>query len=148
MARFLAHLITLVEQPMLHAFLLWHQGNQTGADNAWRLSGAAMLYGTALVRRGALSGKVPVPGPIPMAVMAKSPSVAFDADMVLVRQCAALGRDAAGAEQDEAMSRLCHRIADDCDLIAAMEIDQEFPAVFGRSPVFESFAATRDKHLN
>ena len=54
---------------------------------------------------------------------------------------------AATAHADEAMARLCVRIADDCELIANMEMDEEFPAVFGRSPVFESFATTRERHL-
>jgi bacterioferritin (cytochrome b1) len=148
MAAFLARLIALVEQPMLHAFLLWHLGNRVGADNAWRLSGAAMLYGTALVRRGALNNIIPTPGPIPAVRMAKHPSEAFDADMALVRQCSVLGRDAASAEEDEETARICHRIADDCNLIADMKMDEKFPAVFGRSPAFESFATTRERHLN
>jgi hypothetical protein len=148
MAEFLAHLIALVELPMLHAFLHWRLGNRVAADNAWRLSGAAMLYGAALVRRGAQSGKVPTPGPIPEARMAATPSKAFHADIELVIHCASLGRGAAGAAPDEAMARLCNRVADDCHLIAGMEMDRDFPAEFGRSPVFESFAATRAKHLS
>jgi bacterioferritin (cytochrome b1) len=147
MAELLAHLIALIEQAMLHAFLLWHLGHRNGADNAWRLSGAAMLYGTAIVRRGALMNALPTPASSSPVEMAASPSDAFDADMVLVKRCADLARTAAEEEDDEATSRLCLRVADDCDLIANMEMDQDFPAVFGRSPVFESFAATRDRHL-
>jgi hypothetical protein len=64
------------------------------------------------------------------------------------KRCADLGRSAAEAGEDGVTRRLCLRIADDCDLIADMEMDQEFPAVFGRSPVFESFVATRDRHLS
>lgn len=147
MAKFLAYLIALVEQAMLHAFLLWHFGHRNGADNSWRLSGAAMLYGTALIRRRALMNSVPTPASIPPVQMAANPSDAFDADMVLVKRCADLARIAAKKEGDEGTSHLYLRVADDCDLIANMEMDQDFPAVFGRSPVFENFAATRERHL-
>jgi bacterioferritin (cytochrome b1) len=149
LAEFLAHLIALVEQPMLHAFLLWHLGDRTGADDAWRLSGAAMLYGTALVKRGAAKNHVPTPATIPGVRMAASQSEVLAADIALVKRCASLAREAAKAETAEnaAMGRLCIRIADDCDLIADMNLGEDFPAVFGRSPAFESFATTRDRHL-
>lgn len=148
LAAFLAHLIALIEQPMLHAFVLWQQGNRTAADNAWRLSGAAMLYGTSLVRRGVLINAIPTPATIPSVRMAANLSEAFETDILLVRRCAELGRHAAEAEENNATQRLCNRIVDDCNLIAAMDKDDEFPAAFGRSPVFESFAETRERHLN
>lgn len=148
LARFLAHLIALIEQPMLHAFLHWRLDNRAAADNAWRLSGAAMLYAAALVRRGTQSETVLTPGPIPATRMAETPSEAFHNDLELVKRCASLGRDAAGAGPNEVVAWLCNRVADDCDLIAGMEMNRDFPAEFGRSPVFESFEATRAKHLS
>lgn len=150
LAEFLAHLIALVEQPMLHAFSLWHAGDRASADNAWRLSGAAMLYGTALIRRGAAKDRVPVPAHIPGVRMAANASEGLADDLVLVKQCADLGRAAAEVEarQDAAMGRLCIRIADDCELISDMKPDREFLAIFGRSPAFESFGTTRDRHLS
>lgn len=147
MAEFLAHLVALVEQPMLHAFFLWHGGNPSAADNAWRLSGAAMLYGTAIVRHGASQGRVPTPATIPAVGMATSAEDAFDRDISLVTTCMDLGRRAAEAQADDATARLCVRIANDCQLISDMKMDQTFPAQFGRSQVFESFAATRERHL-
>jgi hypothetical protein len=106
-----------------------------------------MLYETAIVRRAALANAIPEPSRIDPVEMAASPSEAFERDISLARNCAHSGRIAAEQEEDEAMRRLCLRIAEDCDLIADMEINQDFPAVFGRSPVFESFAATREKHV-
>ena len=147
MGVFIAHLIALVEQAMLHAFLFRHLGRGAEADNAWRLSGAAMLYGTALVRRGAASNTVPTPARIPAVRIAATPNDAFEADMSLVRRCANLGRGAAEAEASESMQRVCIRIVGDCDLIAGMRMTDDFPAVFGRSSVFESFAATCEQHL-
>lgn len=147
MAELLAHLTALVEQAMLHAFLLRRLGRHGRADNAWRLSGAAMLYVTALVRRGAAMKAVPTPAPVSPVRMAAGPAEAFDADIFSVGRCAALARRAAEDADDDASAGLSRRIADDCDLIAGMEPDQDFAATFGRSPVFESFAATRDKFL-
>jgi len=147
LAAFLGLLIGLVEQAMLHAFLLHEAGDTTGADNAWRLSGAAMLYGTAIVRRGALEGQVPGPKGAPAVEMAEGAEAAFDADMALLRQCAEAGRRAAGAEGDTAMGRICLRIAEDCELIPGMERNGAFPGTFGRDPVFEDFAASRARAL-
>ncbi|MCU9838458.1 hypothetical protein OEZ49_11830 [Ruegeria sp. WL0004] len=68
-------------------------------------------------------------------------------DISLVTTCMDLGRRAAEAQADDATARLCVRIANDCQLISDMKMDQTFPAQFGRSQVFESFAATRERHL-
>jgi bacterioferritin (cytochrome b1) len=147
MREFIAHLLALVEQAMLHAFLFRHLGRVAEADNAWRLSGAAMLFGAALVRRGAASGIVPTPGKIPAVCIGACLDDAFKADMALVRRCADLGRAAAEAESREPMQRDCRRIITDCDLIAGMQTTDDFPGVFGRSQAFESFAATCERHL-
>lgn len=147
MALLLGELIGLVEQSMLRAFMLWHSERWAEADDAWRLSGAAMLYGTALVKRAALSNWLPTPSAAPEVLMTYDTTDAFHADMTFVRRCADLGRTAADQEDDGAMRRMCERISEDCDLILGMEPAGEFPAVFGRSPVFDSFARTRERHL-
>ena len=148
MAEFTAAMMALIEQSMLHAFYYWHANRLTEADNFWRISGAAMLYGTALVRRGALMDALPTPGTIVSVEMQEDLQDAFHSDRHLVQQCARLARAAANDEKDEATRRICLRIADDCSLIENMKIDGDFPAIFGRSKVFESFAATRERHLS
>ncbi|MDU8946369.1 hypothetical protein [Ovoidimarina sediminis] len=146
-AALLAELIALVEQSMMCAFMLWHSGRKIEADNAWRLSGASMLYGTALIKRAAYDGWMPAPSVSPEVLMPYTPEEAFGLDMILVRRCAEMGQEAAKKSGDDAISRICLRISEDCDLMLDMQADGEFPAVFGRSPVFESFAATLEKHL-
>ncbi len=148
MAKFVAALIALVEQPMLHAFHFWQNDCRFEADNFWRISGAAMLYGAALIKRGALMNALPTPARIPSVRMGGDLESAFLSDRILAQRCIELGRSAARAEREETIQRLCLRIADDCDLIANMEIGGNFPATFGRSSAFESFGATRDRHLN
>ena len=147
-AGFLAVLIALVEQSMLHAFLFWHTGERSEADDAWRLSGAAMLYATALVKRGAITSRVPTPAPCPAIEMAQTADGVHNSDMDLVRRCTEAGRAAATFEKDSAMRRLCMRIVEDCELVLNRGKEEAFPAVFGRSPVFESFGATLSKHCN
>ena len=147
MSEFVAAIIALVEQPMLHAFLFWHDNCRIEADNFWRISGAAMLYGTALVKRGALNGSIPKPACIPGVQMERDLDNAFQSDVVLVQNCARLGRAAANCESDKAVKRICLRIADDCDLISTMSVDGQFPASLGYSKVFDSFAATLERHV-
>lgn len=147
MSELVAAIIALVEQPMLHAFYFWRNNRSIEADNFWRISGAAMLYGTALVKRGALNGSILTPSRIPSVQMNEDLNDAFQSDLVLVRNCAKLGRASASAEGDKAVKRTCLRIADDCDLISGMSVDGKFPATFGYSKVFDSFAATLERHL-
>lgn len=146
-AKFVAALIALVEQSMLHAFYYWQNNYRIEADNFWRISGAAMLYGTALIKRGALIGALPSPAQIASVRMDEDLEGAFHSDRSLIQQCAELGRAAASDEKDEATQRICLRIANDCDLIAGMKIGGNFTAVFGRSKAFESFGDTRARHL-
>ena len=73
---------------------------------------------------------------------------AFLSDMALTRRCAEFGRKVAAEADNEEMRRTCLRISEDCDLILSMKAEGEFPATFGRSPVFESFSTTREKHLH
>ncbi len=142
-----AQLIALVEQAMVHAFMLRQRSDHDGADTAWQISGAAMLYPTAMVRRGALSSAVPVPAPVPAVELSPSGDDAFDRDIALVRQCAGTARAASEEEVDGAMARLCLRIADECDRISAMAPGDDLPAELGKSPAFASFARTCERIL-
>lgn len=143
-----ALLIVLIEQAMVHAFLLWHRGDRQGADDAWKISGAAMLYAAAIVRRTALERWIPVPAPVPQITLSPSGDDAFDRDIALVGKCVIAARSAAERQEDGAMRRLYIRISDDCSRICAMKPGSEFPAELGKSPVFASFAATRNRTLN
>jgi bacterioferritin (cytochrome b1) len=146
-ALLLSHLVHLVEQAMLHAFLNWHSNDADSSNNAWRLSGAAMLYATALVRQGASTHGLPAPGDVPAVRMGQNTPEAFALDMHAVAECADVALQAIEAAPDNATSSICERIAEACGSISNMEMGGEFPETFGRSPVFDSFAATRERHL-
>ena len=147
LAVLLAELIVLIEQAMLHAFVQWHRGTAAAADTAWRLSGAAMIYATALVKQGVATGTVPQPGPVPPIVVAETCQAAIEADRQAAGRVIAAARRGAAALGDAKMARLCRRIAEDCTPLAEAFPDEAFPASFGSSPVFESFAETRERHL-
>jgi bacterioferritin (cytochrome b1) len=146
-AEMMAHLIALIEQAMVHAFVLWHQDDRLGADLAWQISGAAMLYATAIVRCGALENRVPVPAPIPAVKPDMTGKAAFDRDIELLNSCAVAAKAASVEQSGNAMSPLCSEIADDCERILTIVRGQDFPAELGKSQAFASFAATRDRTL-
>lgn len=146
--RVLALLTALVEQALLHAFLARVEADRAGADNAWRLSGAAMLYATAIVRAGLADGQGVVPGEVPGVGMAETPEAAFEADMALTRRCAAAARRAAGVQAGPEMGRVCGRIAEACDRIAGMARNGAFPEGFGQAPMFDDFEATCARFLS
>ena len=87
-AEMMAYLIALIEQAMAHAFVLWHKDDRPGADLAWKISGAAMLYATEIVRCGALENRVPVPAPIPAVEPDMTGKAAFVRDIELLNRCA------------------------------------------------------------
>ncbi len=147
MATLLERLIGLIEQPMLHAFLHWHYGDRSAADAAWRLSGSAMLHATAIIDHCAAHDFMPAPLQIPVLRLADSPAEAAASDRMLVASCAESGMVAADDLVDEEIHRLCRQIVEDCELIMERDKGQDFPAVFGRSPAFDSFSATRNRHL-
>lgn len=146
-AEMMAHLAALIEQAMVHAFVLWHQDDRPGADLAWKISGAAMLYATAMVRYGALENRVPVPALIPAVEPDMTGKAAFDRDIELLNRCAVAAKAASVEQSGNAMSPLCLTIVEDCGRILAIKQDQEFPAELGKSRAFASFAATRDRKL-
>jgi len=146
-AEMMAHLIALIEQAMAHAFVLWHQDDRPGADLAWKISGAAMLYATEIVRCGALENQVPVPASIPAVEPDMTGKAAFDRDIELLNRCTVAAKAASVEQNGNAISPLCRKIVKDCERILAIKQDQEFPAELGKSRAFASFAATRDRKL-
>ena len=146
-AEMMAHLIALIEQAMVHAFVLWHQDDRPGADLAWKISGAAMLYATEIVRCGALENGVPVPASIPAVEPDMTGKAAFDRDIELLNRCIIAAKAASVEQSGKAMSPLCSKIAEDCERILTSVRGQDFPAELGKSQAFSSFAATRDRTL-
>ena len=140
-----SHLLVLIEQSLVHAFVRWHQGDPKGADSAWQISGAAMLYATALVRRTAQNCRMPKRIMIPALAFSATAPDAFQLDLELVQQCGGAARLVAEEGEDEALSQLCLQIAEDCERIVVMKRGQEFPAKLGKSAAFSNFAKSRER---
>lgn len=140
-----SHLLVLIEQSLVHAFVRWHRGDPKGADNAWQISGAAMLYATALVRRTAQTCGMPKRILIPALAFSATAPDAFQLDLELVRQCGDAARLVAEQGEDEALSKLCLKIVEDCERIAGMKRGQKFPAKLGKSAAFSNFAQSRER---
>ena len=141
-ADLVAHLIAMIEQTLVHAFVHRHAGDVAGADAAWAASGAAMMQLTALVRLFAAERSVPAPGTFPPLRIALQSEDALELDRELAALCA---KEAAGT------ARRCGRaaIADLCREIADYSVEQSrwrpgrtHPAAAKNPPAFASFEAT------
>ena len=137
-----AHLIALIEQSMVHAFVHWHGGDPDRADAAWATSGAVMMHMTEIVHLFAAHRTVPGPGEIPAPQIAGDAAEAFDLDRRLAARCADESAIAAGKSEDIATADLCRKIADRCLEVSRWYPEQAHPAA-GTSPAaFGSFEAT------
>jgi len=143
-----AHLITLIEQSMIHAFVHWHAGDSAAADAAWATSGAAMMHMTRLVQLFAMLPGVPVPGDCPVPSIQNRASDTLDADRELARLCSQRALAAASRCEHEAIARLCSDIAEYYQSLSAWQPQTPHPAADSNPPVFHSFEATLSKFVN
>lgn len=137
-----AHLIALIEQSMVHAFVHWHGGDRAGADAAWATSGAAMMHLTELVHDYAARGTVPGLGESPAPQLASEPAVAHDLDRELAELCAQEAAKAAEGCAETAIAELCRKISDRCRELSHWEPGQTHPATRTNPPAFSSFEAS------
>lgn len=137
-----AHLITLMEQTSIHAYIHWHHGTTAGADAAWMTSGKAMMHLTAIVHHFAVQGSLPRPGLCPQPVIGTDPASAAEADRRMASNCAREAAAAAEACSHEKLAKLCRKIADYCDSLAQWQSGQEHPATGNIPAAFKSFEAT------
>ena len=137
-----AHLIALIDQTMVHAFMHRHGGDRAGADGAWASSGAAMMHLTELVHLFAAHRTVPIPGEIPAPQIAGELAEAFDLDCQLAASCADEAAMAAGRCEEIGLANLCRKIAERCLELSRWSPEQVHPAASTNPPAFGSFEAT------
>jgi bacterioferritin (cytochrome b1) len=141
-AGIVAHLIALIEQTMVHAFVHWHGDDRDGADAAWASSGAAMMDMTEMVHLFAAHRTVPVPGEFPALYIADAAAEALDFDRQLAERCANEAARASDESEEIALADLCRKIADRCLELSRWSPGQAHPAVNNIPPAFGSFEAT------
>jgi bacterioferritin (cytochrome b1) len=141
-AGIVAHLIALIEQTMVHAFVHWHGDDRDGADAAWASSGAAMMDMTEMVHLFAAHRTVPVPGEFPALHIADAAAEALDFDRQLAERCANEAARASDESEEIALADLCRKIADRCLELSRWNPGQAHPAINNIPPAFGSFEAT------
>ena len=143
----IAHLITMIEQSMVHAFVHWHRGDKDSADAAWATSGAAMMRMTEFVHLFAAHQTVPVPGVFPALQIASEPSDTIDFDRQLAKRCAEEAAAASGRCEETAIAKLCRKISDYCLELSRWRPKQAHPATGNNPAAFSSFEATLKKYV-
>lgn len=138
----LGHLITMIEQPLVHAFVHWHGGERPNADASWASSGAAMVQLTAFVHLFAARKTIPAPGAVPAPRIARRPAEALDFDRRLAEQCAEVAAKAALTGEKTGATALCRKIADYCHDLARWRPGRAHPAAGSNPAAFASFEAT------
>ena len=146
-ADLVAHLITLIEQSMVHAFLHWHGGDADSADAAWATSGAAMMHMTEFVSLFAARRSVPVPGVFPAPQIALRREDALDLDRHLAKLCSDEAATAALGCDQSAIVDLCRKIAEYCLELSRWSPKRAHPAASTNPAAFSSFEATLTKFV-
>ena len=140
-----AHLIAMIEQTLVHAFVHRHAGDGESADAAWAASGGAMMQLTELVHLFAARRRVPVPGRFPALRIAAQPMAALEADGGLAALVAEAAAGAAGRDDQGGLADLCRRIANYSVEQSRWRPGQAHPAGRTNPPAFASFAATLER---
>ncbi|MCP4334225.1 MAG: hypothetical protein GY785_16325 [Gammaproteobacteria bacterium] len=143
-----AHLLTLIEQSMIHAFVHWHAADKVAADAACATSGAAMMHMTRLVQLFAKLPDVPVPGACPAPNIHNNTTDTLDADRGLARLCAQQALAATDGYEHEAIALFCSKIAGYYQLFSLWQPQTHHPAADTNPIVFHSFEATLSKFVN
>lgn len=137
-------LLQLMEQTLIHAFLRWHQDDPDAADTAWQMSGAAMLYLTALAPYCGTDEINPKGISLPPMNYGKVDD-SFQADIKLVNRCAEAALNTASGGSCDALRLLCQKIFDDCKCIAATQRGHKIKASLGSSKAFAKFGPIRER---
>lgn len=134
--------LNLMEQAMLDAFVFWAANNKKAANTSWRISGAAMLYITAIAN---LCGSVQEG--INIQISSSQPrneSEQAEAEKLLVNRCLKMAHSAAYCCPDQAVTKTLLKIAADCERLARLRSDPTTQLSLGYSKIFSDF----EKALN
>jgi hypothetical protein len=143
-----AHLVTLMELSMVHAFVHWHRGDEAAADAAWATSGASMMLLTRLVRAFAAVPGVPFPGECPPLPVQRDSKAALQSEQRLASLCE---REALSASQrcsEKSVTGVCRLVAGFCSAFANWDSATPHPAASTNPACFHSFEATLKKFVH
>lgn len=137
-------LLQLMEQTLLHAFANWHEGQTAEASTSWQISGAAMLYLTALApfvgSDDPMAPGLDVPG---STIVEREKR--FEVDLQLTRRCAQSAGRLSEASEDAKLRRISRSIAEDCERLMRTKNGGSIEATLGSSKVFQDFRRARNR---
>ena len=111
-----AHLMVMINQALVHAFVHWHRGGFDLADSVWEMSGAAMMHATSIVnslapRHVALApARTVMQGHVALPSVAAAPADALRNDRLLAERCRAAAQSAASVQKEADLVVACGRI--------------------------------------
>jgi bacterioferritin (cytochrome b1) len=143
-----AHLIVMIEQALVHAFVLRHACEAGFADAAWATSGAAMMQASEFVHLFAAHGSLPRPREMPALRIAGETTAALDHDRRLAEDCARQAAEAAHACSDRTLARLCRKIARYALQLSGWRIGEAHPARGDIPAGFSRFERTLRKFVH
>ncbi len=142
-----AHLIAIIEQGMVHAFVHRHEGEIANADAAWATSGAAMMQATEFVHLYTTHGTLPVPVEMPALRIASNSALGRDFDRRIADGCAREAAAAADACKDGVTGDLCRKIARCYSQLSHWKTGQVHPAADEIPTGFSSFEGSLGKFV-
>jgi len=126
---------------MLDAFCYWHESDHEAASTSWRVSGAAMVYLTALAR---LSGcSVPDNGLEIRTTKTEPCPERLGRERQLIARCVKTASSAAYCCPDLEMKKTLGTIANDCETLVDLRNNPAASLKLGNADGFRDFRNAR-----
>ena len=136
------HLLTVIEQAMVHAFVHFHHGRNELADAAWHTSGAAMMQLTKFVAMCAARNAAMIVKAMPSPTVEYDTDSSLELDAEIASRCAVMATEAAAGSRDEKVVRYCRDLESYYSALSKFKAGATHPAESTNPPAFSSFEAT------
>lgn len=138
-----AHLMILISQSLAHSFVHWHNNRADLANDAWFISGAAMMHAAALTNACARAhialapGEAIGQGPVPFPQFRNRTVEAIEADLERARYCRSVAAGAALELGPTKLGEICQGIASYHAVLAQWQIGHPLPPIANPCVDFE-----------
>lgn len=138
-----AHLMIMISQSMVHSFVHWHSGRLNLANDAWFISGAAMMHAAAITNACAKSRVAPAPenavrrGSVSLPQISYNTGDAMEADLERGRYCRSVAASAALELGPTKLGEICRTIASYYEALSQWQIGHPLPPITNPCVDFE-----------
>ena len=138
-----AHLMILISQSMAHSFVHWHNNRVDLANDAWFISGAAMMHATALTNTCARAhialapGEAIGQGSVLFPQFRNRTVEAIEADLERARYCCSVAEGATLELGPTKLGEICQSIASYHEVLAQWQIGHPLPPIANPCVNFE-----------